>query len=78
VGTNYLDKSGDIYRSKRIISHPKYSSLFIRNDIGLIELDKDIEFGEKIQPTKLPDTNFNKTNYPAFLSGWGTTTVSFR
>ncbi|XP_011506550.1 PREDICTED: chymotrypsin-2-like [Ceratosolen solmsi marchali] len=73
VGTNYLDKSGSIYQSKRIISHPKYSSLFIRNDIGLIELEKDIEFSEKIQPIKLPDTNFDKIDYPAILSGWGTT-----
>ncbi|XP_008212399.1 serine protease 120 isoform X2 [Nasonia vitripennis] len=73
VGTNYLDKGGDKYQSKRIIAHPMYNSLMIRNDVGLIELDKDIVFGDKVQPVKLPESDFDKADYPAELSGWGTT-----
>lgn len=76
AGTNYLNKDGDRYQSKRIISHPSYSSMLIRNDVGLIYVDKDIVFGDKVQPVKLPTQDFNKTDYPATLSGWGTTSVN--
>jgi len=46
------------------------------NDIGLIKLNKDIVFGDKVKPIALPKENFEKFNYPATLSGWGTTSVS--
>lgn len=46
------------------------------NDIGLIKLDKDIVFGDKVKPIPLPTKNFDKFNYPATLSGWGTTNVN--
>ncbi|XP_015602364.1 chymotrypsin-2 [Cephus cinctus] len=74
TGTNTLDEGGDSYQSKRIVSHPKYSAALIRNDVGLIEVDKDIIFGDKVAPVKLPTTDFSKSDYPAVLSGWGTTT----
>lgn len=76
MGTNTLDKGGDDYQSEKIIGHPKYSSILIRNDIGLIKLDKNIVFGEKVKPIQLPNENFSKIDYPAVLSGWGTTNVS--
>lgn len=76
MGTNTLDKGGDNYQSEKIIGHPKYSSILIRNDIGLIKLDKNIIFGDKVKPIQLPNENFNKIDYPAVLSGWGTTSVS--
>lgn len=57
--------------------HPFYSSALIRNDIGLIKLDKDIVFGNKVKPIALASqNNIEKFNYPATLSGWGTTSVS--
>ncbi|XP_068981423.1 chymotrypsin-2-like isoform X2 [Bombus flavifrons] len=73
LGSNTLDKGGDVYQSEKIISHPKYSSILIRNDIGLIKVDKDIVFGDKVKPIALPNENFGKIDYPAVLSGWGTT-----
>ena len=76
LGSNTLNKGGDVYQSERIISHPKYSSALIRNDIGLIKVDKDIVFGDKVKPVALPSENFSKIDYPAVLSGWGTTSVS--
>lgn len=76
MGTNTLDKGGDDYQSEKIIGHPKYSSILIRNDIGLIKLDKNIVFGKKVKPIQLPNENFSKIDYPAVLSGWGTTSVS--
>ncbi|XP_076289169.1 chymotrypsin-2-like isoform X2 [Lasioglossum baleicum] len=73
LGTNKLDDGGDMYQSEKIISHPRYSSALIRNDIGLIRVSKDIVFGDKVMPIGLPNENFSKTDYPAALSGWGTT-----
>lgn len=76
LGTNILDDGGDEYQSERVIAHPKYSSALIRNDIGLIKLSKAIVFGDKVKPVSLPNENFSKIDYPAVLSGWGTTSVS--
>lgn len=76
LGTNTLDKGGDEYSSIKRLVHPYYNSAFIRNDIGLIKLDRDIVFGDKVKPIALPTKRFNKSDYPATLSGWGTTNVS--
>ncbi|XP_072767402.1 chymotrypsin-1-like isoform X2 [Anoplolepis gracilipes] len=73
LGTNTLDKGGDEYSSIKRFIHPFYSSPLVRNDIGLIKLDKDIVFGDKVKQIALPTENFEKSNYPAILSGWGTT-----
>lgn len=76
LGTNTLDKGGDEYASTKKWVHPHYSSALIKNDIGLIKLDKPIVFGDNVKPIALPTANFGKSNYPATLSGWGTTSVS--
>ncbi|XP_011142410.1 chymotrypsin-1-like [Harpegnathos saltator] len=73
VGSTTLDKGGDKYTSTKKVMHPGYSPTLIWNDIGLIQVDKDIVFGDNVQPIALSTHNFNKSNYPATLSGWGTT-----
>ncbi|XP_051164043.1 chymotrypsin-1-like isoform X2 [Leptopilina boulardi] len=73
VGTNTLDEGGAFYKSKKIIPHPNYSSLLIRHDIGLIQLEKPIEFNDKIKSIPLPVDDFSKFGNSAVLSGWGTT-----
>ncbi|XP_034946165.1 tripartite motif-containing protein 2-like [Chelonus insularis] len=73
TGTTKLDEGGDFYQSSRVIGHEKYNSLFIWHDIGLIYVDEDIQFSETVKPVDLPSENFKKSNYPAVLSGWGTT-----
>ncbi|XP_012542639.1 chymotrypsin-1 [Monomorium pharaonis] len=73
LGTNTLDKGGDGYSSIKRWIHPFYNPALIRHDIGLIKLNKDIVFGDKVKPIALPTKNFNKSDYPATLSGWGTT-----
>lgn len=75
AGTNTLDKGGEVYHTKKIMGHPQYSSLLIRNDLGLIELERPIEFNDKIKPVGLPTEDFHKSGGTAVLSGWGTTSV---
>lgn len=71
TGTNKLDEGGDEYQSVKIIPHAKYNALLIRNDIGLIRVDKDIVYNDKVKPIALANENFKKCDYPAVLSGWG-------
>ncbi|XP_048507783.1 chymotrypsin-2-like isoform X2 [Athalia rosae] len=72
VGTTTLDSGGDSYKSLKVIPHPDYSQFLIRDDIGLIEVEKPIVYGDNVKPVVLPTEDFNKTDYPAVLSGWGT------
>ena len=76
LGTNThgLYKSGDEYSSIKILWHRDLKT-YILNGIGLIKVDKDIVFGEKVQPIALPDKYFDKSNYSATLSGWGVESV---
>ncbi|KYM93148.1 PREDICTED: chymotrypsin-2-like isoform X2 [Atta cephalotes] len=73
LGTNTLDKGGDQYFSIKKWIHPYYNSVFIWHDIALIKVNKDIVFGDKVKPIALPTKNFDKSDYPVILSGWGTT-----
>ncbi|XP_011170816.1 chymotrypsin-1-like [Solenopsis invicta] len=73
LGTNTLDAGGDEYPSIRRWVHPFYNPALIRHDIGLIKLKKEIVFGDKVKPIAMPSQNFEKSDYPATLSGWGTT-----
>lgn len=45
------------------------------NDIGLIRVDRDIEFNQKVQQVKLAKDDIAKADYPVVLSGWGRLTV---
>ncbi|XP_046745054.1 chymotrypsin-2-like [Diprion similis] len=73
VGTPTLDNGGDSYQSRRLVHHPSYNEILIRDDIGLIEVEKPILFTDKVQPVALPTEDFDKPNQTAVLSGWGTT-----
>lgn len=76
AGTNTLNEGGVIYTAERTIIHPRWGNILIRNDVALLRVSEDIEFGEKVQPIALPTENFTKEDYPAQLSGWGRSTVS--
>ncbi|XP_014615268.1 PREDICTED: chymotrypsin-2-like [Polistes canadensis] len=73
LGTNTLNKGGDMYQANVTIAHEEYDPRKVKNDIGLIKLDKDIEFTEKVKPINLPIENYQKTDNYVTLSGWGRT-----
>lgn len=75
TGTIYLDHGGDEYKSIKIFPHAKYSSLLIRHDIGLIQVEKDIVYNDNVGPIAVASEDFKKCDYPAVLSGWGKTEV---
>ncbi|XP_046820253.1 chymotrypsin-2-like [Vespa crabro] len=73
LGTNTLDKGGNLYQANMTIAHEEYNPRKIKNDIGLIKVDKDIEFTDKIKPINLPTENYKKIDSYVTLSGWGRT-----
>lgn len=79
AGTNLLSGgSGELYKSKTTIYHSEFNMFALYHDIGLIRVNQDIQFNEKVQPIKLPTTDFDETiDNNVTLTGWGKTWVSF-
>ncbi|XP_001607871.2 chymotrypsin-2 [Nasonia vitripennis] len=74
AGTHLLyGGSEQAFKSEYIVWHEKYNSGLFINDVGLIRVDRDIEFNEKVQPIPLPNEDFSKVDYPVVLTGWGRT-----
>lgn len=70
VGTNYLYEGGELYNVSKIIPHPNFSTLIRRDDIGLLKVDRPIEFGPKVQPINLPSSDVD-SGVKLTLAGWG-------
>jgi len=75
AGTNLLSETGELYQADFLLAHPKYNSWLFANDVGLIRVSVDIVFNEKVQPIRLPKGDFTADDYPAVLSGWGSTSL---
>lgn len=74
VGTNKLDEGGDVYQAVRLRIHPLFSNKRILYDVGLVIVDRDIEFSEKVQSLEVGEEYVNGST-KVVLSGWGITTV---
>lgn len=59
-----------------IVSHPKYDNQSNVNDISILTLEKDVSFGEFVQPVCVPNDNENYTKDNVTVIGWGTTSYS--
>ncbi|XP_076675719.1 chymotrypsin-1-like [Andrena cerasifolii] len=73
AGTNKLDSDGDAYQAEKIVSHPKYNSFLIINDVALIRVNKNIVMSANVQPITLASGSNAYEGSPCILSGWGTT-----
>lgn len=74
AGSNLLNgNQSDSYKSEYIVWHEKYNGAKFVNDIGLIRVERDIKFNDKVQSIRLPTEAFNKDDYPVVLTGWGST-----
>nr|AAL31706.1 coagulation factor-like protein 3 [Hyphantria cunea] len=63
---------------KQKIKHAEYSANAYTNDIGILILDKDVEFTDLIRPICIPKDNKLRANsfedYNPLVAGWGQTT----
>lgn len=68
ITTDYVDTR----RVARIFEHEYFDSVSFDFDIAILELSKPIEFGPKIQPACLPQTQFQDySGKTALIAGWG-------
>jgi hypothetical protein len=71
AGSNTLDGTkGKAYKSKSIVLHEKYDSPY-NNNIGLVKVNRDIKFSDKIQPIDLPRQEFVRFGVTGVFAGWG-------
>ncbi|CAK1548126.1 unnamed protein product [Leptosia nina] len=75
VGTNSRTQGGDKYYVKQAIRNDDYDNVDLTNDIGLIEVTKDIQFNDKVQPISLPDKDV-KPGDNVLITGWGRVSVT--
>ncbi|XP_011307750.1 chymotrypsin-2 [Fopius arisanus] len=73
VGTNTLSRGGTRYKVDLVIPNRNYNPSKFSNDIGLLRLVQKMRFDERVAPISLPSGDFKKVDYPAVISGWGST-----
>lgn len=90
VGTNIKDMDTEareyVYKVKNVVIHENYSKILTSpfykvsggktfNDIALVEVDRDIQFTDKVKALELAPENFDPLKYSAeaTIVGWGTT-----
>ncbi|CAH0403062.1 unnamed protein product [Chilo suppressalis] len=79
VGQHYVTDEANIpasdkYGISQFIMHPQYSSSNYNNDMGLVQLNRDITFNDRVGPVCLPFkfTNTDMTGAKLTILGWGT------
>lgn len=68
------DLHGKTHKIKTWVRHQNFSSTYMKNDIGLIQLEKPIEFDKFTAPIKVSH-EFIDGGVDAIVSGWGRTNV---
>nr|XP_022904924.1 trypsin 3A1-like isoform X2 [Onthophagus taurus] len=62
----------EVRNAKKMKPHERYDSNSFNNDIALIELDGNVEYGDKIQSICLPMTDSGDySGLPGVVAGWG-------
>ncbi|XP_067143981.1 proclotting enzyme-like [Centruroides vittatus] len=63
------------YRVAKVIQHPNFSRHGFFNDIGLLRLEKEVSFDDRVRPICLPERNSSGKNLVGMMAtviGWGT------
>ncbi|XP_051170628.1 uncharacterized protein LOC127287634 [Leptopilina boulardi] len=71
VGTNNLKKGGDSFKIKRVIVHPQFNIMKLKNDLALIEIEGILEFSSNVKPISLPTYDIREADTSVVASGWG-------
>lgn len=77
AGTNLLRGGNEqVYEAEYVVWHENYSGSKYTNDVGLIRVNRTIEFNDKVRSTAVSNEDFLKVDYPAVLTGWGKLSAS--
>lgn len=73
-GHNITSDYTDIRRIKEVYEHEYFDIISFNNDIAIIEMDKPVAFGPKVQPACLPKGQFEDySGKYTLIAGWGRT-----
>lgn len=72
LGAHNISGDGIGYDFKKIFIHPNWDPTHILHDVGLVLIDRVIEYTTMIQPIEI-SREFVNTSYRAVTSGWGRT-----
>lgn len=76
IGSNRHDGGGTLHAIRRIIQHESYDPWVIDYDFALLELETEVQLGERSQPVQLPEHDEPVADgTAAMVSGWGNTQV---
>lgn len=67
-----MDAGGETYVVSNSLFHAGYNQFTLTNDIGLVEVERNIKFNDKVKPIPFNKENFCN-NVELTLSGWGKT-----
>lgn len=72
VGTLRESSGGSIVKLKKIIRHPEWDEIIVKNDIAMIHTVSEIVFSSNVQPIALPQYNIPEdVSAKVIVSGWG-------
>ena len=71
LGSVNIERDGIDYDVVRLIKHPHYSNK--KNDIGLIELDRNVTINNNTRPACLDQQEELTPNFNVTAIGWGVT-----
>ncbi|XP_017773148.1 PREDICTED: serine protease snake-like [Nicrophorus vespilloides] len=75
LGTVDLDSKTEPLKIARVIRNPAFKPPFSYDDIGLIELEKPVEFSDSIRPACL-NTEDSDVKHTFTATGWGLTSFN--
>lgn len=65
-----MKNGGKLYKVSKLIAHEKYNQPHFAHDVGLILIDGEIEFSEKVKPIKYSN-KFVEAGAELRVTGWG-------
>lgn len=70
VGAHHFFNDGRGYEVDRVVSHPRYNQVGVRNDISLLRTSIAIQFSNNVRPISLR-RQFVGAGVASLASGWG-------
>ena len=75
-GSRHHHQQQQVIHAKRLIVHPDYNGRSLRNDIGIIKLERALHLNDKVKRVKLPKHDFlAPSGTMVTVAGWGSAQV---
>ncbi|XP_045487438.1 chymotrypsin-2-like [Pieris rapae] len=75
VGSHKVTKGGDRYKIKQLVPHENFSKATMKNDVGVVQIEGNIQYKDNVQPVELFKQQV-PSGTKCLLTGWGKVTIS--